>query len=860
MIGAARLVPAWRRPSRVESDRPARVAAPPGHADDARMSTSLTRLIRSLQQSARRLRQEWRYAAAVIGIFGLGIGPAAAMLSVVDKVLLRPLNYADAERVGLLRISLGQLRLHPGLAMGEAIDIRQANIFESLEIEQRIADASYGPPDRLVPIRRMVVTTGLLPMLGIHPIIGRPFQEEDLPPFVPFVPPPPGTPPPPPPPPPTLPVLLDHGAWQRLFGGDPGVINRAIQVDGAPAVIIGVLPPGVRIVTGRAAPAPVDFYQPMRLLYFRGQWFYPTLVKLKPGDTFAHAQQALDALAAGMAKRYPDQYAAGGLRFTLTPALEDMTRTTRPALRAAAAAVLLLLTIAFANAAALVVARLRTRDHDFAIRSAIGASRGQLVVDALAESLWLGAGGVVAGGLIGIASVAGIRAIIPRSVPRWDEIGVGWDLLLYSAGLALFGFFVAGLFPAWRISRGSVAHVLRAGSVQGGRAEGSRARLVLVGAQIALTVVLAFGCVQLLRSARAIGRVDLGYEPNVLTLSVPYDFRRFRSPGERAQLYQRIRDRVRQVPGVTSVGVSTHVPLSGSTLMDGWEADLTKEPDFDPYANYQGVTPGYFETLKIPFVEGRDFTDQEDGTRQPVAIVDVTLARTAFPDERTFVGKKLRFGSGPDVATIIGVVGHVRSIDVGREVRPQIYHSIGNLFTGYGIVVVRAAGDVRALAGAVTSAINEVGPGRAVSNVTMIADNVESATSTLVAITGLVSFLAISAGLLSAIGLYLVLALVVHHRRRATAIRTALGASRAQVIWQHSKTSGYVMLAALPIGVGLAFAIAPLFADLLYGVAHRDRGSVALAMAVAVVAGALGTALPVLRAANGNIVKTLRDG
>ena len=695
-------------------------------------------------------------------------------------------------------------------------------------------------------------------MLGVRPAIGRNFEEADMPLPPPPVPRPANAPPLPPPPPVPGKAMLDYGAWQKHFSGDRAAVGRTIYVNGRPTEIIGVLPQGFRLVTGRAVPQPIDIYLPLRLQDFRNSWQYPTLVRLKRGTTFEAAQAGLDIIAARNKAQYP-QFYEERIRYTIAPVLDDMTRTTKPALRAAVGAVILLLVIAFANATALVVARLRTRERDIAIRSAMGATRSALVTEVLSESLLLAAGGAALGGLFALAAIAGIRQVIPRTVPRWDQIAVGWDLLAYSGGLALAGLLFSGLFPIWKISRGGTWDALRTGSAQGGRAEGTLSRLILVGAQIALTVVLAFGCVQLVRSASRLSKVDIGFDPNVLALRVPYDFRKYPNNAARAQLYQRIRDRVKQVPGVTAVGVVTHIPLSGQTMMDGYETDLTKEPSFEPYANYQAVTPGYFDSVRIPILQGRDISDQEDAKSLPVIVVDETLAKAAFPDEPNVLGRTLRFGWGLANAQIVGVVGHARSVDIGRVVRPQIYSSIGNLFQNAGIVTVRATGDPRLLTPSIVAAINEVGPGRAVASISMLQDNVTLATSALVAVTGLVSFLSISAGLLSAIGLYLVLAFVVHQRRRATAIRTALGASRPQVMWQHFKTSGVVMLAAVPVGLVLSLFVAPLFADLVYGVAQRDRSSLGLAVLIAVTTGILGTWFPVRRAANANVVKTLRE-
>jgi predicted permease len=816
----------------------------------------MSRIRTGLYHSMRRLSHDWRYSAAVILILAVGIGPAAAMLSVVERVLLRPLDYRQPDSLALLRISLGQLRDHPGLSPAEAIDLRNAGIFESVEVQSRLNEVTLGVQDQLVPLTQIRMTTGMLPMLGVAPHIGRTFTEADAPVMPPA--PPPGAPPRPPAQPPTQRVLLDYNAWRVHFGGDAAILGRVIRLNGFPNEVIGVLPPGFRLITGRAAPQPVDVYTMYQLRDFRNSWQFPTLARLKPGTTFEETQAALDVISRTLEGKYPEFY-QGALRFTVTPLLADVTRTTRPALRAAAAAVLVLLLIAFANATALVVARLRGRRLDFAIRSAIGATPRALVVEVLLESVVVSVAAGIVAAIIAAAAIAGIRELMPRTVPRWEQIAVGWELLLVTAGLSLAGLFVAGLLPVCRIALGDSIEALRSGTVQGGRTDSTAARLFLVGTQVALTVVLAFGCVQLVRSAARLSRVELGFDPNVLTLRVPYDGMRFSSNRQRAELYQRIRDRVAEVPGVSAAGVVTHLPLSGSTMMDGYEADLSKEPSFEQSANYQAVTPGYFGAARIPIVQGRDITDQEDAGEQPVVVVDETLVRAVFPGERDVIGRMLRLGWGLPNSRIVGVVGHARTIEVGRAVRPQIYVPIGKLFQQAGMVVVRASADPRQLAPAVERAIQEVGPGRAISNVTMLSDNVTAATSTVVAVTWLVTFLAASGALLSAVGLYLLVAFIVHQRRRATAIQTALGASRMQVMWSNFRSSGVVLSIALPAGIALSLIAGPFLADLLYEVTRHDPVSLAIALVVAISAGVLGTYVPVRRAANANVVQVLRE-
>jgi len=306
----------------------------------------------------------------------------------------------------------------------------------------------------------------------------------------------------------------------------------------------------------------------------------------------------------------------------------------------------------------------------------------------------------------------------------------------------------------------------------------------------------------------------------------------------------------------------SHVPLSGAALVDSFSRDFAREPGWDhPVANYYSVQPGYFAAMKIPFVQGRDITDLENTTQQHVVVIDQTLAKTAFPELAHLsdvVGQKLNVGYQIGPSTIVGVVGHARGVEIGRNVRPQLYAPMGVFFRAPLNFEIRASGDPMRLRDQIGAAITEIGPGGALSGFTMLTDNVANATSTLRAVTSFVSSLAIFAGLLSAVGLYIVIAFVMYQRRRSTAIRCALGASPAQLLRYHLKTSGLVILCAVPIGAALALAAAPLFASLVYGVTPRDTTSLVIAGVAAVIAGLVGTYMPVRRAGSADVVMALR--
>jgi ABC-type antimicrobial peptide transport system permease subunit len=397
---------------------------------EARRRAMFDRVWTGYRQSLRRLRFEWRYAVGVVVVLAIGIGPAAAMLSIVEKVSLRPLGYAHAERLGIIRVGLGQLTSHPGLALSEILDLRRTEgLFEGVEAEARRFELSLGSGPSMRPVSAIGVTPGLLPMIGVSPALGRTFTDADAKAE------------------PAAPVMIDYGLWQSSFGGSPDIVGRRVLLDGRSTEIIGVLPRGFTLVTGRSVPEPVDVYTTLLVREHRNFWGFPTIVRLEPGVSYEAANAALENLSQKLSQEYPVEYGSTGVRLAVTPLKDDLVRDTRSALRAALAAVLLLLLVAVANATALVIARLKVRERELAVRSAIGAGRAALAVEVLMESVILGVAAAVVGSAIAGLCVAGARALVPHTVPRWRDITLGWELVLYSGGFALAGLFVAGLVP-----------------------------------------------------------------------------------------------------------------------------------------------------------------------------------------------------------------------------------------------------------------------------------------------------------------------------------------------------------------------------------------------------------------------------
>jgi predicted permease len=777
----------------------------------------------------------------VILILGIGIGPAAAMLSVVQKVLLQPLAYEHPDQLGLVRIDLGEMHAHPGITHPEITGLKAVEgLFAGVEATSREFELSLGEDADLKPLAALRVTPGMFDMLGVSPLLGRHFTEEDTESFV---------------------ALISHDLWTTQYSGDHNVVGQTMVLNGRPAPIIGVMPPGFALYLGRGSQLSthIDVWTPLELLPRPTMWGFPTIVRLADGVSFDQANAGLEAFTRSLVEQLPETYANTSARFAVHPLLPDLIRQAKPAIHAALAGVLLLLLIAIANGTALVMARMKAREVDFAVRTAMGAGRGALLQDVLMESLILMLAGVVLGGGIAMWGVVGLQTLIPDTVPRAGNIVFGWDLLGYSALLGFAGLALAGLFPAWKASSGAPLELLRGSSGQRG-ATHATGRLALVGTQIAMTVVLSFGAVQLARSAIALAETDIRFDPeNVLAFTMPLDGSQFQNFEESLVFHHEIRDRLSGLTTVRAVGAVSHLPLSGTGPFDAFGPGAVGDTvDWhDPLANYFAVIPGYLESIGVRLRQGRFFTDIENLERRAVAVIDENLAEMAWPGEDP-IGKTMRMGWQLPVTTVVGVIAHPRVIDVSQDVRPQIYVPYGLFPWGPLRYTVKAERDPTLLIGNVREVLAELGPGRAASGFQVLGENVTAAMSTLRFVTLLVALLAFSAAFLSALGLYAVVSYVVHQRRRATAIRGAMGATPAQLLRHHLRNGIHVLGVAVPIGLMLSLLSAGFVETLLYGVNVHDVFSLSAAALLAALTGLVGTLIPARSAAREDPAMALR--
>jgi len=746
---------------------------------------------------------------------------------------------------------------HPGLDANEVFDLRQsAGAFKAVEWVQ-CYPVWIGVGGETIPVPGVAsVSTGLFDMLGVAPLIGRAFLPED-----------------------GIPgenqprtLIISHRIWRTVFGEDPEILGRAVSVNGRPHEVVGVLPSDfrLRLESGSDVPSVIDLWRPGVITssrpdreFFR---FVNTVVRLGDGVSYPQANTYLEAFALREEELYPAAYRDSPARFTVSPMLEDMLSNAKPAIVAAVVGVLLLLVTATINASALLVVGQRRRTQEFAVRTAIGAGRGTLLADTFIEGVILWGAGCVLGLGVALCCITGTRTLLPLEVPRLENLSLGWEAVVAASGLAFLLILPVVVFALWRLMRGAPWSRLSGGSDRASTSK-TTGQSVLVGAQVVMAVVLLFGAVQLARSALGLATTDLGFDPDhTIALETPL-YGADLSVEEQNVRYTEIRDRLAQLPGVVAVGGISNPPLHGTGTISTFYRNgmFVGDAAAERQANFYAVIPGYFASIGNPVIRGRDFTDLENLEGLPVAVIDETLAEAVFPGQDPIgqtIGVSVLGSEGavnaPD-PTIVGVVAHSRIIDPTKEVRPQVYLPFGLWNWGPQYLTIRTQNQPTAVLQHAREVVRELGTGAPILQVDVLGENLGSATSVLRAVTILVVALALSAAFLAALGLYAVVSYIVVQQRRATAIRSVLGASSSILFRQQLRRVSLILMVAAPAGIAVAIVGARLLESLVYSVAVRDLGSLALAASLGVITCMVAATLPARRAANADLRVALEE-
>ncbi|MGD2115812.1 MAG: ABC transporter permease, partial [Acidobacteriota bacterium] len=673
-----------------------------------------------------------------------------------------------------------------------------------------------GQPERLVAAR---VSAGLFPMLGAEAAHGRTFLPEEDRRGDHRV------------------AVLSDGLWRRRFGADPGIVGDKILLSDEPFTVVGVMPPDFELQFEAFEhelwiPVAIDWDNlPPR--DFRG---LRVLGRLAPGVGLEQARAEMDTIAARFQQDWPEIYppdSGWGLR--LVPLQEQIVGDVRPALAVLMGLVGLVLLIACTNVANLLLARAADRSKEVSIRAAVGAGRGDLLRQLLAESVLLAATGAVLGLLLAAASLRVLRAVDPADLPRVGEVGIDGGVLLFTLGVALLTGLLFGLVPALRASRPDLQKTLKEGGKTDAGAGGGRLRSALVVAEVALALVVLVGAGLMVRSFLGLSRVDPGFDPDhLLTAQLYLSPTRYPEGHQKVAYGERLLERLRSLPGVRHAGAVSGLPMSEVQLIveTEVEGDVRNAQAARPAFDWRPVSPGYFRALGISLVEGRAFDERDHAEAQPVAVVGEDLARRFWPGENP-VGKRLKLLAGqprgPEWRTVVGVVGHIRALSLeGGEAVGQVYTPMAQSPLPFFSVAVRTeGGDPLSLAPEVRQAVWSVDGDQPVENVRTMEQILAEAAAGKRGYALLLSVFAGVALVLAVVGVYGVMAYSVARRTQEIGLRMSLGAGRPDVLGLVVRQGTLLAAAGLVVGGVIALGSGRFLAGLLYGVSSHDPGTFA---------------------------------
>ncbi len=810
-----------------------------------------------LNFAIRQLGKNPGFTAVAVVTLALGIGANTAIFSVVNAVMLKPLPYPDPGRLVMLwpdnpSLNLGIHELPP--TPSDLVDWRtQAHSFEQVAgMRPRTADISdQGDPERVGGVQ---VTANFFPLLGVAPLLGRAFTAEEEQPGNSKV------------------AIISYGLWQRKFGGVKDVLGRSVTVNRERYQVVGIMPPGFTFPHGTEMPSAygllprTEIWRPFaeNADYWRkdDSRDFIAMGRLKSNASLAQAQAELSAIAAREAKDRPATHT--GWTVHLRPLTLQVVGTTRPLLWLLLGAVTFILLIACANVANLLLCRSAGRRKEIAIRAAIGAGRGRIIRQLLAESTVLSMLGGGLGLALGSWLIRLILAFSPPNVPRLEETTLDANVLLFTLLLSVGTGVVFGLAPAWQATRVSLAEVLSAGDRSGIAPRQQRAQGLLVVAEVALTVLLLTGAGLMIQSFLRLQAVDPGFQPHrVVAFDVSLFGERYDGDPRLRQFFQEARTRLSKLPGVLSAAAISNLPLGGSENMQFFFVEGAAVPagGQGPLAENRRVTPGYFQTLGVKLVRGRDFNDSEASDQPRVCVINETLARAFFPLADP-IGKRLKLGNpGADQpwVTVVGVARDVRGYTLEMKPRPEFYVPFGQDTQNEMTFVVRAApASAASVEKAIRSEMKALDPALPLANFHTMDGLLSNAVARPRFTTFLLDLFAGTALMLTLVGLYGVVAYGVSQRTRELGIRTALGAQRldllALVITQGMRPA----LAGLALGVAGAFGLTRFLASQLFEINPTDPVTLTVVSLVLAVVAFLACWVPARRAARVDPMVALR--
>jgi putative ABC transport system permease protein len=725
-------------------------------------------MITDLRYALRTLLKSPGFTAVAVLTLALGIGANTAIFSVINAVLLAPLPYPQPDRIMTLNeFSNGT---NTAVAFPDYLDWRRSNtVFDELAISRRESHNLSVAGRQPEHVGTACVTANFFQVIGLLPALGRTFTEAEDKVGGPAL------------------AVISDGIWQRVFQKDPSVLGRTVSLDNQPFTVIGVMPAAM------SSPGAVDIWLPImrRSPAWENRAWHPMIFgwgRLKAGVSVDQARAEMKAIAARLEKQYPETNA--GQTVVVTPLLESLVGDYRKNLFLLLSAVGLVLLIACANLANLFAARGAARAREFAIRSAVGAQRAQIVRQLLIESLVIALLGGGGGFIFAVWGRDGVIALGPAGVERFHQIAFDGRVLGFTFLLACLTSVVFGLWPALHLSRPDLQLALKAGGH--GSSDSPRARRtrdVLIVGEIALTLVLLSSAGLVLKSFARVQAVSLGFDPHgLLTARIDLPFSLYSTPEKIAPFTRALLEKVRALPGVEAAALSANPPMFGN-----WEINFLKEgenlktpPAQQPSTECEVVSPDYFATLKAPLLRGR-VLNEHDTTKAPlVAVVDQRFAEQVFPGQDP-IGKRIYTepfdeGEGPSWFQIVGVVANMKFRGFEETAPlPVAYFSLGQVKRDSQVLFVRAGSQAKLLEKTVRAIVASIDPAQPVFDVRTMQERVEETWATHRLLSLLLGVFALLALALATVGLYGVIAGTALRRLREIGLRFALGAQRADI-------------------------------------------------------------------------------
>ena len=825
--------------ARVRED--VRALSPWAAADDA---------WQDIRYGIRMLRKQPGFTLIATVTLALGVGAAATMFSVVDAVLVRPLPYAEAERLAMVweNVNLPAYKNAANTpAPGNFRDWRaRSRTFVDLAA---IRSASWSLTDGGEPIRveGEMVSASIFDLLKVGPAVGRVFTpDEDRAS-------------------PARVVILGHGLWADRFGSSAAIVGQTIHLNDEPYIVVGVMPRGFHF------PDPDDqLWVPLGLtpaqLANHGSHYLRVLGRLKPGVTLAQAQADLEGIAGQLTTEYPQSNTGVGV--AVRSLLDQIVGDVRTPLLVVFGIVGLVLLMVCANTGNLLLARSSAREREFAVRTALGASRFRMLRQLVAESLVLASGGAVFGIALAAWGIHVLRSLAPPNLPRVEDLAINARVAIFDAVVALAAGALCGVVAAFPGERRPLNESLKdqaPGSAGGGRRQRLRGLLVVV--ETALGIVVLVGAGLLLRSFVQLAQVPTGFDAErVMTFRVILPPARYASEPQRTAFYRTLAERLQALPGVTSAAAVSFLPLtmSGRTTGVSVEGEPARGSGQIRFVDFRSVSPGYFAAMRIPLRAGRDVAWSDTPATPLVILISETMARTFWPKQDA-IGKRIKLGPpGADAPwlSVAGIVGDVRQLSLVTVPRPAMYFPAGqDRQTGDSLRdwVVRAAVVPESLMPAIRSTVWRLDPTLPISREQTLSQVRSASTATEQFDLLLVGVFAVLALVLAAVGLYGVISYGVEQRTRELGIRVALGARRFAVVWLVVAGGARLAGAGLAVGIAAALALTRLMTSLLFGVGARDPLTFAAAGLLLVVVSIAASIVPALRATRVDPVVALRS-